>query len=458
MENVLHSEKLMHPSLSEISRRKFIRSAAGASALAMSGGGLLMGEDGKGNKESNDDKESKIRGDFSKVEHIVVVMMENRSFDHFLGWLPWADGRQAGLSYRDAAGAAHPTYPLAPDYQGCGHPDPDHSHEGGLVEYNKGACDGWLRAGTNDVYSIGYYQQSDLAFLGQAAPAWTTCDNYFAATLAETYPNRIYQHAAQTDRLVNTVDLCTLPTIWDRLAEKGVEGRYYYTDVPFLALWGAKYLPISHLIGQFFADCAAGTLPSVSFVDPGFYGESEGLSNDDHPHADIRNGEVFLNAVYDAVTASPNWRNTVMVMNFDEWGGFFDHVAPTAAPIPPADRAAGNTDGLRGFRVPALVISPWAARRSIAHGLYDHTSVLKMIESRWNLGSLTVRDATAKNLAEALDFRHAANLTVPRFAVPGGPFGGACPAAVTQRLAGASVPNPWEQLGAISRDLGFPGI
>ncbi len=166
------------------------------------------------------------------MQHIVVVMMENRSFDHMLGWLPGATGRQAGLSYADASGVRHPTYPLAPDYQGCGLSDPDHSHQGGLVEYNNGACDGWLRAGANDRFCIGYYQQSDLAFLGQAAPAWTTCDQYFAATLAETYPNRVYQHAAQTDRLVNSLNISTLPTIWDRLAEQRIQGRYYFTDRP----------------------------------------------------------------------------------------------------------------------------------------------------------------------------------------------------------------------------------
>src|SRR5512143_3119268 len=90
----------------------------------------------------------------SGIDHIVVVMMENRSFDHFLGWLPGADGRQAGLVYNDAAGSPHSTYPLAPDYQGCGHPDPDHSYPGGRVEYDNGACDGWLRAGQNDEYAI----------------------------------------------------------------------------------------------------------------------------------------------------------------------------------------------------------------------------------------------------------------------------------------------------------------
>lgn len=361
----------------------------------------------------------------SGIEHIVLVMIENRSFDHFLGWLPGANGMQAGLSYTDSNGVSHPTYPLAPDYQGCGHPDPDHTYQGARIQFDNGACDGWLRTGTNDLYPIGYYTQPDLPFLGNAAPAWTTCDQYFAAFLSGTFPNRIYQHAAQTDRLDDTfLPISTLPTIWDRLADHSLTGRYYFSDVPILLFWGAKYVPISRPINDFFADAAAGTLPQVSFIDPSFLREAEGLSNDDHPHGDIRNGDVFLNSIYEAVTSSPNWPQTVLIINFDEWGGFFDHVPPSLAPIPPADAALGS-DGRRGFRVPALIISPWSPRHTVAHGLYDHTSVLKLIEWRWSLRPLTVRDATANNLAEALDFTHI-NLTAPAFNVPPGPYGGPC--------------------------------
>src|SRR5438105_1703771 len=99
----------------------------------------------------------------SGIDHVVVVMMENRSFDHFLGWLPGADGRQAGLAFEDAARVAHVTHHLT-EFQGCGYSDPDHSWAGGRVEYDNGACDGWLRAGSNDEYAIGYYTASDLAF------------------------------------------------------------------------------------------------------------------------------------------------------------------------------------------------------------------------------------------------------------------------------------------------------
>jgi phospholipase C len=384
-----------------------------------------------------------------RFDHVVVVMMENRSFDHLLGWLPGADGRQAGLTYLDAAGAPHATHSLAPDFQGCGRSDPDHSYAGGRVELNGGACDGWLRAGANDDYAIGYYNQADLPFLGRAVPHWTTFSRYFAPILSETYPNRIYQHAGQTDRIVNSTHLSRLPTIWDRLAEKGRRGRYYFSDVPFLALWGPKYVPITRPISSFYADAAAGRLPDVAYVDPRFIDEGKGTSRDDHPHADIRNGEAFMNRIYEAVTRSPNWPRTVLIFNFDEWGGFFEHVPPTAAPISTSDGLAGNQDGLRGFRVPCLLVSPFARRRHIATRVYDHTSILRMIESRWSLHSLTVRSRTANDLGHELAIKP--NLSAPHYTVPRGPFGGACAPA-----AAAPSEDMWGPLQALARLFRFP--
>jgi phospholipase C len=378
----------------------------------------------------------------SGVDHVVVVTMENRSFDHFLGWLPGADGRQAGLSYTDGAGVAHQTHHLT-DFQGCGHPDPDHSYQGGRIEYDNGACDGWLRA-ANDEFAIGYYTQPDLPFLGQAAPYWTTCDRYFAATMAETYPNRFYLHSAQTDRMTNTNDISSLPTIWDRLAAAGVSGRYYYSDVPFLALWGVKYLPISQPVSTFFLDCTLGTLPAVSYVDPRFLLEAQGGSGDDHPPSDIRAGETFLDQVYRAVTASPNWPRTALVIMFDEWGGFFDHVAPSTAPD------ANPAFALRGFRVPCVIVSPRAARHRVFSDLaFDHASILKMIEWRWGLTPLTPRDSAAANLAAALDFANPANLTAPRWPVPP-VVSTPCPPT------GGTGPDVWAQLRALAIAQGWP--
>ena len=355
----------------------------------------------------------------SGIDHRVVVMMENRSFDHLLGWLPGADGKQAGLRYLDKSGVAHSTHPLAPDFQGCGHPDPDHSYEGGRVQYANGVCDGFLRSGQNDAYAIGYYTGRDLRFLGPAARYWTACDRYFAPFMGPTFPNRLYLHAAVTDRTTNTQTLSSLPTIWDRLAARGLKGRNYYMNIPTVLLWGPKYASIARPYAEFLLDCRLGRLPHVAFVDPLFTSSSEGTAADDHPHADIRAGEYFLARTYRAITTSPAWRRTVLILTFDEWGGFFDHVPPAVAPdVDPAF-------ALRGFRVPCLVISPLARRRRIAHGVYDHTSILRMIEWRWNLRPLSVRDAHANNLAAVLDFRHrnlhAPKITAPRVA------GRACP-------------------------------
>jgi phospholipase C len=398
-------------------------------------------------------------------DHVIVVMMENRSFDHLLGWVPRADGKQAGLWFTDSAGERHRTYTLAPDFQGCGHPDPDHSYEGGRIQFDGGACDGFLRSGDNDVYAIGYYRRTDLDFLGRSIGDWTTGDRYFCSILGPTFPNRFYQHAAQTDRISNTLVLSQLPTIWDRLAAAGLTGRYYYSDVPFVALWGAKYLPIARTIDSFFADAAAGTLPNVSFIDPLFLGEDAGITNDDHPHADIRAGEHFMHQIYTAVTNGPAWDRTVLVFNFDEWGGFFDHVPPPIGAISATDIAAGNADGRLGFRTPLLVVSPFARANTVAHEVFDHTSILKMVETRWGLAPLAARDASANSLADLLDF-DAPPRSAPQYAAPPITIGAACPASAAPVAAGGAsadrVAMPvlsqrqhWRALGALAAAQGW---
>ena len=418
-----------------ISRRRFIQTTASAAGVvALSGTDSLRAQ-----------RPSLPRPQQSGIDHIVVVMMENRSFDHMLGWVPGADGRQAGLVYTDAAGVEHPTYALAPDYQGCGHPDPDHSYEGGRVQFNDGACDGWLRSGANDTYAIGYYTDADLPFFAGAARDWTICDRYFSAIMGPTFPNRFYQHCGQTDRIINTFELCTLPTIWDRLADRRISARYYFSDAPFLGLWGTKYISISRHISSFFDACSTGKLREVSFVEPRFLDSSFGISADDHPHADVRDGQAFQNLVYSAVTNSPAWHNTLLVYVYDEWGGFYDHVAPTTAPTSPIDRAAGNVDGLRGFRIPAIVVSPFARRGAVSSTTFDHTSILRFIEWRWKLEPLAERDATANNLAEVLDFSNR-NLTAPSYLFPPGPYASVCQPSVSDK---------WEVIRALAAAFGF---
>jgi phospholipase C len=172
-----------------VNRRTFLRRAAGVSAAALTS---ALSEARPQFQPSGTLLPSP---EVSGIEHIVVVMMENRSFDHMLGWLPNANGVQAGLTYPDKNGNPQPTQRLN-YYVGCSHPDPDHSYAGGRSEYDNGKMDVWLRTSTNDNFSIGYYEEADLPLFSTLARNFTTLNNYFPSILSSTFPNRVFQHAA----------------------------------------------------------------------------------------------------------------------------------------------------------------------------------------------------------------------------------------------------------------------
>ncbi len=419
------------------------------------------------------------------IEHVVVLMMENRSFDHFLSWLPGADGRH-DMTFLAPDGNVYPNYPLAPDFQGCGYSDPDHSWEGFLIQHNFGRMDGFLQRPTApdnlpgvtlakaNTFPIGYYTnhhhdhtrkaQPDIPVIGALAEHYTVLDRYFCSFAGETFPNRFYQHAARTDRDHNSNVISTLPSIWDQLSPipntQGVPtGAYFFRDLPYLALWGTKYFPFWHpfapgdvdglgipVTTQPFLDMVAqGILPNVSYIDPTFGGESIGTAADDHPLADIRLGERFIADAYHALANAGYLDNTVFVVTFDEWGGFYDHVPPPRV-VDDTDPATVNhtgdgttpTDGRLipdyrqlGFRVPTIVVSNLAPARVVHHGPFEHTSTLKMIETTFGLHSITARDANALNLGMVLAER-------PRRPVPAG----AIPTS-------AQVPGPADDAAAI---------
>jgi phospholipase C len=400
----------------------------------------------------------------SQIEHVVVVMMENRSFDHLFGWLPNADGLQAGLTFPNPAGGTSATFPLAPDYTSCSYPDPDHSYDGGRTEYDNGLMDGFLLDTANGLNAIGYYTQKDLPFRSALARNYTTCDRYFPSILAPTFPNRIFQHAGQTDRLDDSITISTLPTIWDNLAATGVSNKYYFGNVPFLALWGKKYLNICHPYSEFLSDCAAGTLPAVSFVDPSFTILSN-LQNDDHPFSDVRNGDAFLAQAFAAVSKSPNWANTVFIINFDEWGGFFDHVTPPRALAPnDVDPDLVNGEALLGIRVACIIASPWTKGNpldpTVNHTVFDHTSVLKLIESVFNLPPLAARE-TSDTVGNVLDVL---NLGAPDARVPDLPQPGyVIPSSLCLSASPNTTPGPDDETTVFLRMVnsgmlaGFPG-
>jgi phospholipase C len=437
----------------KINRRDFLRTTAGVSGAA------VFGRLGRSTLHAARDL-SLPPPSRSGIDHVVVVMMENRSFDHLLGWLPNADGRQAGLTYYDRLGMAQDTYPLAPDYTGCPHPDPDHSWDGGRVQYDGGAMDGFLRSGSNDLFAIGYYNEGDQPFYSALARNYTTLDRYFCSILGPTFPNRLFLHAAQTDRLSNTAQLATVPTIWDRLAAKRVSALYYYSNLPFLGLWGTKYLSISRPYAQFLMDAASGQLPAVSFVDPRFTVADDGTGNDDHPHADIRSGDAFLAEAFRAVATGPAWPGTVFIVCFDEWGGFFEHVPPPRAAAPNAvDPDIVNGKVLLGFRVPTVVASPLSrgtpADPVVNSLVFDHTSVLKLIEWRWKLKPLTLRDASddIENLALALQFDNS-DANVPDLPQPVAPLPQPCPGGGIAFESGSD--NEWAPLAQSGMLAGWP--
>ena len=460
-------------------RRRFLQGIAAASGAAMLGKvGNLSITNALGNQDELLLTRELPAPTQSGIDHIVVVMMENRSFDHLFGWIHGADGKQAGLTFDDSNGVSHATHHLAGDFTACGHPDPDHSYGGGRLQYNNRRMDGFLLDAQNDAYALGYYTKPDRPFHNALASHYTVCDRYFCSFLGPTFPNRMFSHSAQTDRLSNTFTLSTLPTIWDRLAAAGVSAKYYFSNLPFLGLWGPKYIPISRPYQQFLADAAGGTLPSVSFVDPSFTISDMGEGNDDHPHADIRAGDAFLAQTFFSVANGPLWPRTVFVVTYDEWGGFFDHVPPprvTAANLVDTDIVGGNT--LLGFRIPVCVASPFSRTRHhetnsrasdhedeargnhVVSSLFDHTSVLKFIEWRWQLSSLTARDASESitNLAHSLKFEHP-DFSVPELPFPTAPPPVPCERPNAARTAGTSPTLPTEGEENVWRGLLNSGL
>jgi phospholipase C len=442
-----------------LSRRTFLQLAAASAGLTVTGADLLS--------QAVANASTAIRPDGSRgIRHIVILMMENRSFDHFLSWLPGADGRSDLTFVSSADGNTYPNYPLAPDFQGCGYSDPDHSWEGFLVEHNNGKLDGFLKRPTTpagykgvtlaaaNTFPIGYYTNlnadgtrktlPDLPVIGALAEQYTTLDRYFCSFAGETYPNRFYQHAGQTDRDHNSEVASKLPTIWDQLSpipnHHGIPtGGYFYQDAPILALWADpaiqanatfKYQAFMHPFADanastavlssgdsFITACRKHTLPNVSYIDPAFYNEGTGTSGDNHPQGDIRLGERFIADAYHALADNGYLDDTVFIVTFDEWGGFYDHVPPpqviddtNPAHVMHAGDSKTPTDGRLypnykqlGFRVPCLVVTNLAEPRRIVHeGPFEHCSSLALIESTFGLKPLTARDKHARNLRDIL--------------------------------------------------------
>lgn len=373
------------------------------------------------------------------IDTVVVLMMENRSFDHYLGWLgadeEYVDaGRRrygsgfrvdarTDLAYRDRAGKKVRTHHLARDttephpYRGCGHPVPGHGWFAGRIEL----AEGFLAPGSgNDSYALGWFDGEDVPVHAHLAKRFTVCDRSFASLMAGTIPNRQYLFTAQSGGEKDDPGplhrgMFDTPTIFEKLAAADVPFSTYHVDLPLLLLWGEGFADHVRPLDDYFTAAAAGTLPNVVFVQPGFTGA---LRSDDHTEGDIRVGQAYIREVFNAFVESPHWERGVFVLTYDEWGGFFDHVTPPVLPDDRATRDLVTSFGLAGFRVPTIVASPYARPGAVDHTVFDHTSILRFLEWRF-LGApargpggdsdtwfLTTRDRHAENLGETLGATH----------------------------------------------------
>ena len=354
-----------------------------------------------------------------EIDHFVILMMENRSFDHYLGWVPDADAVQS-QSFRNSRGQSVPTRPASnlgrAQFQGCGHPDPGHGWKSGRAQLRNG----FIADGSgNDEFALSYYNRGQLPFIHDAASKYTMYDRYFCSLLGPTFPNRYYKWAATSagkTENIEQVDIAQggnqFETIFDRAISRGRSARYYYSDQPFSAV-GPRGLAWSNPIARYYSDCAAGTLPNISIVDSPFRdgGGGDGLSADDHPLGDVRLGQAFMADVVNAFVSSPNYRRGALFLVYDEWGGFFDHVRPPRVPDKRVTRNLDTDFGQMGFRIPAVTISPYTRGAKkirpavrVDHGTYGHESILKLISHRFGLGHLTRRHRYTRNIGHSFDW------------------------------------------------------
>ena len=376
-----------------------------------------------------------------QVEHVIIYMQENHSYDNYFGMLPRGDGFTKD-------GQGNPTNsnpnangdPVTVFHQEstCDVITGDHGWNGTHRSWNGGAMDGFAKASGDHV--MGYYDDSNLPFYWDLAQTFPICDRWFSSMLGPTHPNRRFLQAGTSAGMVTTdmnevLAHPTAPngTIWDRLDAHGISWKDYAID-----LWDILLYPGSDLKGflkktednrryfkDFLSDCLHGTLPAVSILAPGTKDQY------DEGSRDSQNGEAYSFSIINAVLFSPNWDKTVVFFTYDEHGGGYDHVPPPAAAVPddiapritvPPDEP--GTFDRYGIRVPAFVISPYAKKDYVSHVVHDHTSILKFIETKWNLPAITYRDANADDLLDCFDFSKKAFGDPPMLADPGLPAGG----------------------------------
>jgi phospholipase C len=369
------------------------------------------------------------------IQHIVVLMQENRSFDHYFGKLHFQGQPAAEPEPLDAKNpnplGGRPIHAYH-KHRYCEVADLDHSWNGAHHEYDHGRMDGFTRANRVSAdpsgrRTMGYYTKRDLPFYYALYRKFAIGDRYFSSVLSQTFPNRFYLLAGTSFGHIRNdfpanANQFRRKTIFQELDRHHVTWKIYYAQVPFA--FEFKYVrdhQAGHVfpIQRYYDDAKAGKLPQVVFIDPIFEGPTN-VENDEHPPSNVQVGERFAAKIIRMLFRSPDWKSSALFLTYDENGGFYDHVRPPRAPRPdniPPNLQKGDVKagfGRYGFRVPMVAISPYSRRHFVSHAVYDHTSILKSIETRFELPPLTNRDRLARPLWGLFDFRHPSVLTHPR--------------------------------------------
>ncbi len=382
----------------------------------------------KGSLPAETQGESRPYGKEIPVDHVIVAMMENRSFDHYFQKIREAgvdaDVAPEGYTNPDPNGAPIAPFPIEE------HCFVDTAHSWGQIrrQVNGGAMDGFVisNEGEHEVpvngspemlrgrRAMGYYTEADLPFTYFVAKNFAIGDRYFASSPTATWPNRMFMQAGTSfGEITNSFPKDVDATLLDYLTLRGVSWRVYHQNTPTFAMFIERYLELRNLENsfvpyeQFFSDLEAGLLPQMVFLDPDGTGSRQMAHTDEHPPTPSTLGQNWLAKSVAALARSSAWSRSVMFINYDEHGGLYDHVPPPKACVPDDRELTPDQEaifGSYGVRVPFMVISPYAKKGYVSHEVYDHTSVLRFIEARFQIPALSHRDANALAPWDMFDF------------------------------------------------------
>jgi phospholipase C len=365
------------------------------------------------------------RGDDLPFKHVIVLMLENRSFDHYFSKLPAVGVTDVDVMKGDETNPDPSSGKPVKVFHETRMCVTDCAHNWGPVhlQYDDGLMDGFVTTSNPaGERAMGYYDQDDIPYYYWLAKTFSISDRYFCSLLGPTWPNRFYFWGGTSWGRTHTPDTPPLgkPKITNLMEEAGKTWKIYRNgNVSFGLTFGSSLAYAGTSFANFDDDVKNDKLADLVLIDPNFSGGAAGAQDDEHPPANVQKGQRFVKSVVDALVANPAvWKKTVLFITYDEHGGFYDHVQPPEACEPDGDRPPDYKFDRYGFRVPLYAISPWTKKGYVSHTVADHTSLTRFIENRFNLGAMTKRDANAWPLLDMFDFSKMTFETFPSGAPP----------------------------------------